>query len=103
MTFLKSLFITFPYNIFTEYFYMKLIVFRFIWLPQLILSIFLLMSKILSIYCARKSKKADADNKYIFGDIFVLTTVDKLISIGRGAQDHFLVPDCAWPDVQGEE
>lgn len=55
---------------------------RFIWLPQLILSIFLLMSKILSIYCARKSKKADSENKYIFGDIFVLTTVDKLISIG---------------------
>ena len=63
----------------------------------------LLISKILSTYCARKSKKADAENKYIFGDIFVLTTVDKLISIGRGAQDHFLSNDCALPDVQGEE
>ena len=61
------------------------------------------MSKILSIYCARKSKEADAENKYIFGDIFVLTTVDKLISIGRGAQDHFLAPDFAWPDILGEE
>ena len=53
------------------------------WLPQLILCVLLIISSTISrIFLRKKSNSGDEDSKYLYGDVFILTTIDKLLSIG---------------------
>ena len=60
-----------------------MVLFRFVWLPQLILCVLLIISSTISrIFLRMKSNSGDEDSKYLYGDVFILTTIDKLLSIG---------------------
>ena len=60
-----------------------MVLFRFVWLPQLVLCVLLIISSTISrIFLRMKSNSGDEDSKYLYGDVFILTTIDKLLSIG---------------------
>ena len=62
------------------------VLFRFIWLPEVIICVLLIFSNLVSKLLLRGKKDSGGeDKKYVFGDVFILTTFDKLISIGYNA------------------
>ena len=56
--------------------------FRFVWLPQLIICVLLIFSSSISRLFLRMKNTGNEDSKYLYGDVFILTTIDKLLSIG---------------------
>merc|ERR1712062_499052 len=55
---------------------------RFVWLPQLIICVLLIFSSSISRLFLRMKNTGNEDSKYLYGDVFILTTIDKLLSIG---------------------
>merc|ERR1712012_1336750 len=55
---------------------------RYVWLPQLIICVLLLITNTLSFFLLRNKKSEESNRKFLFGDVFILTTIDKLLSIG---------------------
>merc|ERR1712242_450474 len=64
----------------------EIVLLRFIWLPEVIICVLLILSNLASQLLLRgKKDNGGDDKKYVFGDVFILTTLDKLISIGYNA------------------